>query len=181
MDWSPPDRRASIKAVSSYAPCAATLLAKTEREVSPTRRIIRKMNGNKRGNAYKHLCCPNGQGTLPLCLLWVHYTHGPTHTISSTDSSCHVVVHVVHMGSRGSATYRLGAMSTLRFRAYIKPFFVIFFKEINSEIYLKNQNKIQKIYKIQKFIFSFLELLFYSSFLHWMTNFLIFNIMPPKI
>ena len=48
--------------------------------------------------------------------------------------------------------------------------FSLFFNEINPKKYLKNQNKIQKNLKIQKFTTSLLELLFASNFLHWITN-----------
>ena len=45
----------------------------------------------------------------------------------------------------------------------------------------KNQIKIRKRHKLQKFITLNIQLLFNPNFLHWITNFFLFNIMSFKI
>ena len=57
---------------------------------------------------------------------------GP-HTLSSIDSSRHVGIHVVHVGSRDSATYQCHATSASRVLRIYKTLFHDFFKEINSK------------------------------------------------
>ena len=62
--------------------------------------------------------------------------------------------------------------------AHIKPFFAIF---LTLQIPEKIIKKSKKIINLKKFITSFLELFFASNFLHWITNFFIFNPMSPEI
>ena len=60
----------------------------------------------------------------------------------------------------------------------VKPLFAIFL--IRNSIYKSNKNW-KKYIKLQKFIFLKIQLLLSSNFLHWITNFFLFNIMPCKI
>ena len=60
----------------------------------------------------------------------------------------------------------------------VKPLFAIFL--IRNSIYKSNKNH-KKYIKLQKFIFLKIQLLLISNFLHWITNFLLFNIMSFKI
>ena len=62
---------------------------------------------------------------------------------------------------------------------------VTLFWDFNKEITLKNafkkKIKIRKMHKLQKFITLNVELLLNLSFLHWITNSFLFNIMSFKI
>ena len=60
----------------------------------------------------------------------------------------------------------------------VKPLFAIFL--IRNSIYKSNNNQ-KKCIKLQKFIFLKIQLLLSSNFLHWITNFFLFNIMSCKI
>ena len=55
------------------------------------------------------------------------------------------------------------------------------FSRFSKENINKNQIKIRKRHKHQKFITLNIQLLFNSNFLHWIINFFLFNIMSFKI
>ena len=55
------------------------------------------------------------------------------------------------------------------------------FRDFSKENINKNQIKIGKRHKLQKFITLNIQFLFNPNFLHWITNFFLFNIMSFKI
>ena len=190
VDSGPRDRRLAIRAdriwrlLCRHASCTG----KTVREHSPTRRKEREMMRINRGVTSPINClypsiteptrgAPHGRprgrvAFLPLgapCAPPARATRALPRGLSAASQP-----ELVPCATSPWPLSHVNRRVTLQ----VKPLFAIFL--IRNSIYKSNKNQ-KKCIKLQKFIFLKIQLLLISNFLHWITNFFLFNIMPFKI